>query len=121
MPLAPNDFVHLHVHSEYSLLDGANRIGDMVKHVKKMGQESVALTDHGVLFGALEFMQAAKSAGVKPIVGCETYITSKDRRGRGGDEKKNTHHLLLLAENYEGYINLCKLSSIGYTEGFYYR
>jgi len=121
MSPAANDFVHLHVHSEYSLLDGANRLGPMVNHVKGMGQEAIALTDHGVLFGTLEFYEKATKAGVKPIVGCEVYITPTDRKARGAEEKKNTHHLLLLAENYEGYKNLCKLSSVGFTEGFYYK
>jgi DNA polymerase-3 subunit alpha len=119
MALSPEDFVHLHVHSEYSLLDGANRIGPMVKYVKTLGQKAIALTDHGVLFGVLEFYEKARAEGIQPIIGCEAYITSTDRKARGVQEKENTHHLLLLAENYEGYKNLCKLSSIGYTEGFY--
>ena len=121
MALAPNDFCHLHVHSEYSLLDGGNRIGPMLEYVKEIGQDTIALTDHGVLFGALEFYNAAKKAGVKPIVGCEVYITPTDRTARGPVEKDNTHHLLLLAENFQGYQNICKLSSIGHTEGFYYK
>ncbi len=121
MPLAPNDFVHLHVHSEYSLLDGANRIGPMLQHIKAIGQDTVALTDHGVLFGALEFHAKATEAGVKPIIGCEVYITPNDRRDRTPGSQKKNHHLLLLAENYRGYLNLCKLSSIGFTEGFYYK
>ncbi|MCB2155970.1 DNA polymerase III subunit alpha [bacterium] len=121
MPISPNDFVHLHVHSEYSLLDGANRIGPMLDYVKTLGMDAIALTDHGVLFGALEFYSAAKKKGVKPIVGCEVYITPGERTARGPGEQKKTHHLLLLAENYEGYQNICKLSSIGYLEGFYYK
>ena len=121
MPISPNDFVHLHVHSEYSLLDGANRIGPMLDHVKSLGMDSIALTDHGVLFGALEFYAQAKKKGVKPILGCEVYITSGDRKERGPGAQKKTHHLLLLAEDYEGYRNICKLSSIGYLEGFYYK
>ncbi|MDK2971191.1 MAG: polymerase subunit alpha [Candidatus Sumerlaeota bacterium] len=122
MAFAPADFVHLHVHSEYSLLDGANRIKPMLNYVKgTLGQSAVALTDHGVLFGALEFYAAAHKVGVKPIMGCEVYITPKSRKDRGAGEQKNTHHLLLLAENYEGYRNLCKLSSAGFIEGFYYK
>ncbi len=121
MSPAANDFVHLHVHSEYSLLDGANRIGPMLEYVKTLGQDTIALTDHGVLFGALEFYNKATANGIKPIIGCEVYITPKHRTTRGAGEQKNTHHLLLLAENYTGYLNLCKLSSIGYTEGFYYK
>ncbi|MGF1573906.1 MAG: DNA polymerase III subunit alpha [Sumerlaeia bacterium] len=121
MAFTASDFVHLHVHSEYSLLDGANRIGPMVKYVKELGQQAIALTDHGVLFGVLEFWEKSKAAGIQPIVGCEAYITTTDRKKRGGMEKDNTHHLLLLAQSYQGYKNLCKLSSIGYTEGFYYK
>jgi DNA polymerase-3 subunit alpha len=122
MAPAPSDFVHLHVHSEYSLLDGANRIKPMVEYVRDtLGQPAVALTDHGVLFGALEFYHAARKAGIQPIVGCEVYITPGQRTERRAGEQKLTHHLLLLAQDYEGYRNLCKLSSIGYLEGFYYK
>lgn len=121
MAIAPSDFVHLHVHSEYSLLDGANRIGPLVKYVKELGMPAVALTDHGVMFGIHEFMQKCAKEGVKPIVGCEVYITPNHRTVRGGNEQKQTHHLLLLAQNYEGYKNLMKLSSIGHTEGYYYK
>jgi DNA polymerase-3 subunit alpha len=95
MPIGPSDFVHLHVHSEYSLLDGANRVGPMIKYVKGLGQEAVALTDHGVMFGVHEFYETCTKAGVKPIVGCEVYITPSTHRPRPS-EQKNTHHLLLL-------------------------
>ena len=89
MALSPSDFVHLHVHSEYSLLDGANRIKPLIRHVKKLGQPAVALTDHGVMFGVHEFQEACVKEGVKPIVGCEVYITSTHRTKRGGNEQKN--------------------------------
>src|SRR5690606_26976961 len=88
---------------------------------KSMGMDALALTDHGVLFGALEFHRAARKAGIKPLIGCEVYITPNKRTDRGGGEQKATHHLLLLAENYEGYLNICRLSTIGHTEGFYYK
>lgn len=119
MPIAPADFVHLHVHSEYSLLDGANRIADLVDRVAELGQPSVALTDHGVLFGALEFHAACSAKNIKPIIGFEAYITPAGRTQK--TERKSPAHLLLLAENYEGYLNLCRLSSIGFLEGFYYK
>jgi DNA polymerase-3 subunit alpha len=121
MALAPSDFAHLHVHSEYSLLDGANRIGALVNYVKELGQKSIALTDHGVMFGALEFYKACKKAEIKPIVGCEVYITAGSRLDRIPGSQKGNAHLLLLAMNHEGYKNLGKLSTLGHTEGFYYK
>jgi DNA polymerase-3 subunit alpha len=119
MAIAPEDFVHLHVHSEYSLLDGANRIKPLVKHVKSLGQKAVALTDHGVMSGLFELRTVCEKEGVKPLLGCEVYITPTHRTRRGGNERKETSHLLLLAQTLEGYKNLMKLSSIGHTEGFY--
>lgn len=121
MPVASADFVHLHVHSEFSLLDGANRIPALVKHVKELGQDAIALTDHGVMFGVNQFHKACLQEGVKPIIGFEAYITSTHRTARGPQEQKNRHHQLLLAENYQGYKNLMKLSSIGHIEGYYYK
>lgn len=121
MSIGPSDFVHLHVHSEYSLLDGANRIKPLIKHVKELGQPAVAITDHGVMFGVHEFHEVCQKEGVKPIIGCEVYITPKHRSTRGGNEQKNTHHLLLLAKDYQGYKNLMKLSTLGHTEGYYYK
>ncbi|CAN5472616.1 DNA polymerase III subunit alpha [soil metagenome] len=121
MPFPSEDFVHLHVHSEYSLLDGANRVGPLVRYTKELGMKAVALTDHGVLFGAHEFVEACTKEAMKPIVGCEVYITPTHRSKRAGQEQKNIHHLLLLAENFTGYRNLMKLSTIGHTEGFYYK
>jgi DNA polymerase-3 subunit alpha len=115
-------FVHLHVHTHYSLLDGATRIDDLVRRVREMGMPAVAVTDHGNLFGAIEFHEAAARAGVKPIIGCEVYMAPGDRRARdAGGMKEASHHLLLLAHNRAGYHNLLKLCSIAYRDGFYYR
>ncbi len=121
MPISPSDFVHLHVHSEYSLLDGANRIEPLVRHVKELGQPALALTDHGVMFGAMEFHKACTKHGVKPIIGCEVYITPGSRTDRPPGAQRSIAHLLLLAMDYEGYRNLGRLSTIGHTEGFYYK
>ena len=112
-------FVHLHVHTHYSLLDGATRIEALVERAKKWDMPAVAITDHGNLFGAIEFYLAALKAGVKPIIGCEAYLASGDRRQRDKDETKESYHLLLLAMNREGYQNLVRLSTMAYTEGFY--
>ncbi|HYH82088.1 MAG TPA: DNA polymerase III subunit alpha [Longimicrobium sp.] len=113
-------FVHLHCHSEYSLLDGANRIGDLVKRAVELEQPAIALTDHGCMYGAWMFQEAARKAGVKPIVGMEAYVAPNSRHDRGKVKgEKGYYHLVLLARDYEGYRNLSKLTSIGYTEGFY--
>ncbi|MEE9294943.1 MAG: DNA polymerase III subunit alpha [Phycisphaerae bacterium] len=114
-------FVHLHVHTHYSLLDGATRIKPLVEMAKAMGMPAVAITDHGNMFGAVEFYRAAVKAGVKPIIGCEAYMAPGDRRVKQSKMKEASNHLLLLAMNNVGYKNLLKLSSIGYLEGFYYR
>jgi len=115
-------FVHLHVHTEYSLLDGACRVKDLVRVAREMGMPAIALTDHGNLFGAVEFYEAAVEAGVKPIIGAELYIAPGDRRDKDAKGlREASYHLLLLAMNLAGYRNLIKLSSIGYTEGFYYK
>ncbi len=116
-----NSFVHLHVHTHYSLLDGATRLKPLVETAKAMDMPAVAVTDHGNLFGAIEFYNAAVAAGVKPIIGCETYMAPNDRRVKQSRMKEASYHLLLLAMNNEGYHNLLKLASIGYLEGFYYR
>jgi DNA polymerase-3 subunit alpha len=113
-------FVHLHTHSQYSLLDGANRFETLVAAAKAMGMDAVALTDHGNLFGAIEFYQAARREGVKPILGMEAYLAPGDRRERRG-RPGEYHHLVLLAENEKGWRNLLRLSSIGYLDGFYYK
>ncbi len=120
-----SSFVHLHVHTHYSLLDGATRIEALVETAKRFDMPAVAITDHGNLFGAVEFYTAARKAGVKPIIGCETYMAPGDRRVRDRSESRgawgDAYHLLLLATNLEGYQNLMRLASIGYTEGFYRR
>ncbi|MBW3660736.1 MAG: DNA polymerase III subunit alpha [Gemmatimonadetes bacterium] len=113
-------FVHLHTHSEYSLLDGANRFDRMMAATRSMGMEAVALTDHGNLFGAIDFYRTARAEGVKPILGMEAYLAPGDRREKGG-RGGNYFHLVLLAEDEIGWKNLMRLSSIGYLEGFYYK
>ena len=112
-------FVHLHVHTEYSLLDGACRINKLMDRVKELGQTAVAITDHGVMYGCIDFYKAAKAAGVKPIIGCEVYVArrSLEDRVRGMDD--NPYHLVLLCENRKGYENLCMLVSEAFIYGFY--
>ncbi len=119
--MSDGSFVHLHVHTHYSLLDGATRIKPLVARAKKLNMPAVAITDHGNLFGAVEFYSAAVAAGVKPIIGCEMYMAPGDRRVKQSKMTDASYHLLLLAMNNEGYANLLKLASIGYLEGFYYR
>ncbi len=115
-------FVHLHCHSEYSLLDGANRIDDLIRRAQEFEQPALAITDHGNLHAAWEFQEKAKKAGVKPIIGMEAYVAPGDRRERSrGPNGKAYYHLVLLARDLVGYRNLSKLSSLGYTEGFYSR
>jgi DNA polymerase-3 subunit alpha len=116
-------FVHLHTHSEYSLLDGANRLDDLIDRAIAMDQPAIALTDHGNLYGAWHFQQKAREKGIKPIIGCEMYVAYGDRRSREKPDRAPAHsaHLVLLSMNRTGYHNLVKLSSIGYTEGFYRR
>ncbi|MBI5493783.1 MAG: DNA polymerase III subunit alpha [Deltaproteobacteria bacterium] len=111
------DFAHLHLHTQYSFLDGAIRVKDLVKAVKAQGMASVAVTDHGNMFGAVDFYKQAKEAGIKPILGCEVYVATK---GRFEKSQRDSNHLVLLAETEEGYHNLKKLVTAGYTEGFYY-
>ncbi|MFI3171532.1 MAG: DNA polymerase III subunit alpha [Eubacteriales bacterium] len=115
-------FAHLHVHTEYSLLDGSNKIKEFVARVKELGMNSAAITDHGVMFGAIDFYRAAKAAGIKPIIGCEVYVAPGSRHDRelvSGEDRY--YHLVLLAENNEGYQNLMKIVSKGFTEGYYYK
>lgn len=112
-------FTHLHVHSEYSLLDGACRIKDMAKAVKEMGQTALAITDHGVMYGAVDFYRACKKEGIKPIIGCEVYVAPRTRFDKSFDLDKEYYHMVLLCENNTGYQNLIKLVSLGFTEGFY--
>ena len=114
-------FVHLHVHSEFSLLDGANRIKDLPIRAKELGMDAMAITDHGVMFGAIDFYKACKANGVKPIIGCEIYVAPRKCTNKepGIDNKYN--HLILLAKNMQGYHNLCKIVSLGFTKGYYYK
>ncbi|HXF76435.1 MAG TPA: DNA polymerase III subunit alpha [Methylomirabilota bacterium] len=117
-------FVHLHCHTEYSLLDGANKVDRLLARIQALKQPAVAMTDHGNMFGAVEFYREAISHGVKPIIGCEIYVapTSRfEKKGVDKGPKEYNHHLILLAMNNEGYRNLCKLVSLGYMEGFYYK
>ncbi len=116
-------FVHLHTHSEYSLLDGANRIGDLVRKAQEFEMPGLALTDHGCMFGAWTFHKAATKAGIKPIIGMEAYVAPGDRRDRtrSGQGERAYYHLVLMARDLQGYKNLVRLSSIGYTEGFYHK
>ena len=115
-------FVHLHVHSQYSLLDGACKTADLVKRAKELNQSSIAITDHGCLFGVVDFYSKAVAAGVKPIIGIEAYMAAGARTNRTATGVKDGgYHLLLLAQNHQGYQNLLKLGSIAYTEGFYYK
>ncbi len=113
-------FVHLHVHSQYSLLDGFSNIKKLVGRAKELGMPAVALTDHGTMYGVIEFFNAAQAAGVKPIIGLEAYVASRRMQDRDSKLDKQSHHLLLLAENQTGYQNLLKIASAAQTEGFYY-
>ncbi|OXS53224.1 DNA polymerase III subunit alpha [Cohnella sp. CIP 111063] len=115
------DFVHLHVHSEYSLLDGAARIKEMAAKAAELGMTSLALTDHGVMYGAVPFYKACLERGIKPIIGMEAYITAGSRHDKQSRKEQPTYHLTLLAKNETGYRNLMKLTTIGHLEGFYYR
>ena len=115
------DFVHLHVHSEYSLLDGANRIKDLPVRAKELGMKSIAITDHGVMYGVIDFYKACKKEGIKPIIGCEVYVAPRSRFDKEPNIDNKYNHLILLAKNNLGYKNLCKLVSAGFTEGYYYK
>ena len=112
-------FVHLHVHTEYSLLDGACRIDRMMDRVKEMGQTAIAITDHGVMYGCIDFYKAAKAAGIKPIIGCEVYVARRGMRDKVHGIDNDPYHLVLLCENRKGYENLCYMVSQAFTEGFY--
>ena len=115
------DFVHLHVHTQYSLLDGAIRIDDLLQRAAEFEMNAVAVTDHGTMFGTVEFYQKALKAGIKPIIGCEIYVAPRTRFDKTPADNKDLSHLILLAQNSEGYRNLCKLASAAQLEGFYYR
>ena len=113
--------MHLHVHSEFSLLDGANRIKDLPVRAKELGMDAIALTDHGVMYGVIDFYKACKKEGVKPIIGCEVYVAPRSRFDKEPNIDNKYNHLILLAKNNNGYKNLSKIVSIGFTDGYYYK
>jgi DNA polymerase-3 subunit alpha len=119
--LAPNDFTHLHVHSEFSLLDGLGRIGDLVDEAERLGFDSLALTDHGALYGAVAFYQAARAKGIRPIIGVETYVARRSMRDKEGKADAQPYHLVLLAKDLVGYRNLCRLMTDAHLDGYYYK
>jgi len=121
MQHAPKSFVHLHNHTEYSLLDGASRIPALVARAAELEMPALAMTDHGVMYGAIHFYKACMEAGIKPIVGCEVYVAPRSRLLREGRVDRDPNHLTLLAANHEGYVNLMKLCSVGQMEGMYYK
>src|SRR3990167_7749477 len=114
------DFVHLHNHSEYSLLDGLSRMEDMVARAKELNMSTLAMTDHGNLYGAIHFYIACKQAGIKPIIGCEVYVAKRSRTDKELEDK-DYNHLILLAKDHTGYKNLMKIVTSSYLEGFYYK
>src|SRR6476469_9536997 len=121
MPIAPNDFTHLHVHSEFSLLDGLGRITELVDTAAQLGMDSMAITDHGALYGAVAFHQAARSKGIKPIVGVETYVARRSMLDKEGKADAQPFHLILLAQDMTGYQNLCRLVTDAHIDGYYYK
>ena len=115
-------FTHLHVHTEYSLLDGSSKIAELAARAKELGMDSMAITDHGVMYGVIDFYRAARAEGIKPIIGCEVYVSPGSRFDREtvhGEDRY--YHLVLLAENNTGYQNLMKIVSKGFVDGFYYK
>ncbi|SVD85757.1 uncharacterized protein METZ01_LOCUS438611, partial [marine metagenome] len=116
-----SDFVHLHLHTEFSLLDGACRIGELLDQAARLEMSSLAVTEHGNLFSAINFHDQARKRGIKPIIGCEVYVAPGSRLTKSGTPGETANHLVLLATNQVGYHNLIKLVSAGYTEGFYYK
>ena len=113
------DFVHLHVHTEYSLLDGACRLKTLVSKAKELGQKSLAITDHGVMYGVIDFYRECKAQGIKPVIGCEVYVAPRTRHDKQHRIDNSPYHLILLCKNNQGYQNLIKLVSAGFIEGFY--
>jgi DNA polymerase-3 subunit alpha len=119
--IEPGGFVHLHTHSEFSLLDGAARINELVSTAKAMGQPALAITDHGVLYGAVDFFATARAARINPVLGCEMYMAPRSRHDREGRADRDPNHLILLARDDTGYRNLIKLVSTAHLEGYYYK
>src|SRR5688500_4902639 len=117
----PSSFAHLHVHTEYSLLDGMSRIKDLVSYANELGMESLAITDHGAMYGVMEFYQACKEGNIKPIIGLETYMAPRRMTDRDSKLDSSPYHLLLVAQNQIGYQNLLKIASASQLEGFYYK
>ncbi len=114
-------FVHLHLHTEYSLLDGFSRISKLFEKAKALNMDSVAITDHGVMFGVVDFYKEAKKHGIKPIIGCEVYMAPRSMKDKDGRADRDQGHLVLLVENEIGYKNLIHMVSLGFMEGFYYK
>ena len=114
-------FVHLHNHTAYSLLDGASKIEDLIKRAQELNMPAMAITDHGVMYGAVDFYKACKKAGIKPIIGCEVYVASRTRFDRQAGLDDSSYHLILLVKNETGYRNLSKLETLASLEGFYYK
>ena len=114
-------FAHLHVHTEYSLLDGASRVKELIRRTKELGMDSVAITDHGVMYGAVRFYKEAKAQGIHPVIGCEVYLAPGMRQERAEVDGTRYYHLILLAENETGYRNLVELISLANIEGYYYK
>ena len=115
-----NSFTHLHVHTEYSMLDGISRIPDLVARTKELGMDALAITDHGTFYGVVDFFSACRDAGIKPIIGCEVYVAHGSRFDKTGTER-SPHHLVLLARDNTGYKNLMQLVTQAHVEGFHYR
>ena len=113
------EFTHLHVHTEYSLLDGSNKIKEYVARVKELGMDSAAITDHGVMYGVIDFYRACKAKGIHPVIGCEVYLAPHSRLERSYVNGEWHSHLILLCENMTGYRNLIHMVSLGFSEGFY--
>lgn len=114
-------FTHLHLHTEYSLLDGACRTQQLMDRVEELGQKAVAITDHGAMYGVIDFYKAAKKRGIHPIIGCEVYVAPRSRFDKVHGLDSENRHLVLLCENQQGYQNLIKLCSAGFIEGYYYK
>src|SRR6185295_18181801 len=114
-------FVHLHTHSHYSLLDGLPKIPELIDYVKELGMDSVALTDHGVMYGSVEFYKEAKAKGIKPIIGCEVYMATEGHKDKRANVDNKSWHMILLARNLQGYQNLVKLVTIAHMDGYYYK